>query len=109
MSKKKPEDAAALRAEIEELLVDTYSEDEQAAAWEVAFSDGVTVPFSATLLGAPITVRAFRLADSNAIQCLVVRDKREKWIGVEDMDAEGLPDDMIHVLQMYRAWVEGNY
>lgn len=38
----------AMREEIEEILVDSYGEDEQAEAWEVAFQDEVAVPFKAS-------------------------------------------------------------
>ena len=99
----------SIREEIEEILVDTYGEDEEAAAWGVAFDDGVEVPFSATLLGVPVQVTGFRAADSGAIQCEVVRDKRKRWIGVEELDEEELPEDMAHVLGLYRAWIEGAY
>jgi len=90
--------------EIDALLVDCYDEDEVTAAWEVAFEDGVQVPFAATLLGAPVTVLGFRAAASNAIQCQVQRDKTKRWIGVEDLDKEVLPADMLHYLGLYQFY-----
>ncbi len=50
-----------MRDEIDEFLVDAYGEEEQMTAWEVAFSDEIEVPFSASLLGTPVTVDGFRL------------------------------------------------
>ena len=91
-------------AEIEEILVDTYSEDEAMAAWEVTFQDDISTPFEATLLGDPVAVTAFRLSRSQAIQCHVRRENRERWVGVEDLDDESLPEDMRHVLGLYRYW-----
>ena len=95
--------------EIEEILVDCYDEQEQMAAWGVTFEDGITVPFSATLLGTPVEVIGFRTSDNDVLQAKVVRDRRERWIAVEDLDDEGLPDDMSHMLRLYRAWLEGDY
>lgn len=94
-------------AEIEEILVDTYSEDEAMAAWEVAFQDGIATPFEASLMGDLVTVMDFRLSRSNAIQCHIRRLEKERWIGVEDLDEEGLSEDMLHVLDLYRYWKGG--
>jgi len=90
--------------EIDALMVDCYDEDEATAAWEIAFEDGVQVPFEAALLGTPVTVLGFRAAASNTIQCQVQRDKTKRWIGVEDLDKEGLPADMLHYLDLYQSY-----
>lgn len=95
-------------AEIEEILVDTYSEDEAMASWEVAFQDGIATPFEASLMGDPVTVTDFRLSRTNAIQCHIRRQEKERWIGVEDLDEESLPEDMEHVLDLYRYWRGGD-
>ena len=47
---------ASLEKEIEAILVDCCGEEEERAAWEVAFTGGVAVPFSASLLGMPVEV-----------------------------------------------------
>ena len=97
--------------EIEEILVDSYGEYEQMASWEVAFTDGVEVPFQASLLGVPVEVTQFQVSDANVLQCLVTRKKenRQRWIGVEDLDDENLPEDCRHLLTLYRAWLGGDY
>jgi hypothetical protein len=100
---------ASVREEIEEILVDAYGEDEQMTAWEVAFTDGVEVPFGASLLGVPVQVQGFRVNNANALQCLVVREQRQRWVGIEDLDEEGLPQDFRHVMRLYRAWLKGDY
>lgn len=99
----------SLREAIEEILVDSYGEDEQWSAWEVAFTDEVTAPFAATLLGMPVEVQGFRLNKVNVLQCRVVREGRQRWVGIEDLDEESLPEDFRHLLTLYRAWVEGSY
>lgn len=102
---------ATIREEIEEILVDSYGEYEQMSSWEVAFTDGVQVPFEASLLGVPVEVNAFQVSDANTLQCLVVRkkEKRERWIAVEELDEENLPADCAHLLTLYLAWLEGGY
>jgi hypothetical protein len=64
-----------------------------------------------SLLGVPVEVQEFQVSDSNALQCLVVREKekRQRWIAVEDLDDENLPEDCRHLLSLYRAWLEGDY
>lgn len=99
----------SIREEIEELLVDCYDEYEQMSAWGVAFEDGVAIPFQASLLGTPVEVQGFRVNNANVVQCLVVQGERKRWIGVEDLDEEGLPADFHHVLTLYRAWIKGGY
>jgi hypothetical protein len=98
-----------MREEIDEILTDSYGEYEQASSWEVAFSDSASVPFSAALLGMPVEVQGFRINNANSIQCQVQSKKAQRWIGVEDLDEEGLPEDFQHVLKLYQAWVAGNY
>jgi hypothetical protein len=102
---------ASLRDEIDEILVDAYGEYEQMAAWDCAITEGVEIPFQATLLGMPVEVKEFRISDSNVLQCLVVREKekRERWIAVEDLDDEKLPEEFGRLLALYRAWLAGNY
>jgi hypothetical protein len=57
----------------------------------------------------PVQVGAFRLHDSGAMQCQIVRDGQERWVGVEDLDPEGLPKDFLHVLELREAWLDGDY
>lgn len=99
---------ASVREEIEEILVDCYGEHEEASAWEVAFTDGAQVPFGASLLGMPVEVRGFRISNANVLQCLVVREKHLRWVGVEGLDEEG-PEEFRHVLALYRMWMDGGY
>jgi len=102
---------ANIRDEIDEILVDAYGEYEQMAAWDCSFTEGVEVPFQASLLGMPVEVKEFRISDSNVLQCLVVREKekRERWISVEDIDDEKLPEEFGRLLGLYRSWLAGSY
>ena len=89
--------------EIEEILVDTWNEDEQIAAWEVAFQDRVALPFAATILGVPVEVREFR-SKGYHVECLAAGGGRQRWVGVESLDPDALPADFVHVLDLYRSW-----
>ena len=99
----------SVEEQIEDIVVDCYSDDEQRMAWCVTFEDEVDVPFSAPLLGEPVEVRAFRAGRNDTPQCLVARTGQtgkqvERWVGVEDLDDAGLPEDMAHILMLYRSW-----
>jgi hypothetical protein len=37
------------------------------------------------------------------------KENRQRWIAVEELDEENLPEDCGHLLALYRAWLEGNY
>ena len=102
---------ASIRDQIDEILVDAYGEYEQMSAWDCAFTEGVELPLQASLLGMPVEVKEFRISDSNVLQCLVVREKekRERWIGVEDLDDERLPEEFGRLLGLYRVWLAGSY
>jgi hypothetical protein len=100
---------ASLEEEIAAILVDCYGEEEERAAWEVAFADGVAVPFRASLLGMPVEVQGFRVNNAGVLQCQVIREKRQHWVGIEDLDEDGLPEDFRQVLKLYRAWAGGEY
>jgi len=98
-----------MREEIDAILVDSYGEQEQLSAWEVAFTDDVAVPFQATLLGMPIEVQGFRVNNANTLQCQVLREQKQRWVSAEDLDAESLPEDCRHLLELYCAWLGGDY
>ena len=100
---------ASMREQIDEILVDCHDEEEQMMAWEVAFTDDVAVPFKAALLDMPVEVLGFRVNNANAVQCQVLRDQKQRWVSVEDLDEESLPEDCRRVLKLYCAWVDGDY
>ena len=97
---------AQIQEQIEAILVDAYGEDEQASAWEVAFQDEVQTPFEAMLLGVPVRVLGFQAGRAGNIQCQAARrdGQQKRWIGVEDLDAAGLPADFVRMRTLLRAW-----
>lgn len=99
----------ATRERIEEILSDTYDEYEQLSAWEVTFQDEAETPFPAALLGVSVEVQGFQVGDNGALQCLIVWQGPKRWIGVEDLDPKGLPDDFADILGLYQTWLAGDY
>ena len=55
--------------------------------------------------------RFTKLATSScaAVPGLREKEDRQRWIAVEELDEENLPEDCGHLLALYRAWLEGNY
>ena len=95
--------------EIDEILTDCYGEDEQMSGWECTFSDGIELPFLAALLGVPVEVQGFRANYGSGLQCEILREGKSRWIGIGDLDAEGLPADFLHLLKLYRVWAGCDY
>ncbi len=43
-------------------------------------------------------VKEFRVSDANTLQRLVLRQQKQRWIAIEDLDDERLPEDCLHLL-----------
>ena len=97
------------RAEIDEILTDAYGEYEQMCAWECTFSDQVETPFRANLLGNPMEVLGFQVGASDTPQCKVQAKGKQRWIAVEDLDEEGLPENFKRYHNLYLSWLKGSY
>lgn len=105
-----------MQDEIDEILTDCYGENEGMSGWECTFSDRVEIPFPATLMGIPVEVQGFRANNANTLQCqiqcqirtLYLREEKQRWIGIEDLDEDGLPQDFRHLLALYRVWSKGS-
>ena len=100
---------SARRERIEEILTDTYDEYEQASAWEVTFQDEIQTPFRATLFGVPVEVQGFQAGGNGTLQCLVVGEGRKRWVGVQDLDPEGLSAHFADILGLYQSWLVRDY
>jgi hypothetical protein len=94
---------AGLRDEIDALVVDRYEQHEGTEASGAAFTGSVKVPFQATLSGLPVEVQDLRVSD-NTIQCEVLQDGQKRWVSVEELDAESLPEACRHMLALFGTW-----
>lgn len=99
-----------IREIIDFVSADTCSEDEVMSGWGVAFDDAGTHPFQATALGKPVTVLAFDADKSHGVRCQVQGEGiAERWVGVDALDGESLPQELRDVVEAFESWSEGDY
>lgn len=101
-------------AQIQEIIdfvtTDAYSDEEVMAGWGVALSDAAAVPFSATALGKPVSVLAFDSDPRHGIRCEIEGEGiGKRWVGVDTLDEESLPERVRAVVEAFEAWSEGDY
>jgi hypothetical protein len=93
-----------LDALIAEATVDCYDDDEQLTGLFTMIDDNLTVPFGATVLGVPVTIRKVELTVDGRIVARCVGDGVEQRIGLLDLP---LPDPAPHGaewVEAYRRW-----
>jgi len=61
---------------IEEATVDAYDESEQVGGFLVMIDDHLAVPFETTVLGVPVSVKAFDLTERGEIVAICSRGRR---------------------------------
>jgi len=54
-------------------------------------------------------VQGFQAGEDGALQCLVAGKGGKRWVGLEDLDPKGLPDDFADLLDLYQTWQAGDY
>jgi hypothetical protein len=95
---------------IDFVSTDAYDEEEVMAGWGVALDSAATRPFPATALGQEVTVLAFESDTRHGLRCEVERETGSpKWIGVDVLDFDSLPEAVQEVLEAFEAWTEGDY
>ncbi len=100
-------DPGALDELIEEILVDAYGDDEQLGAFLEAFSDRLTLPEDAFVIGEPVSVVEVDY-DGNPLRSLTAKCRREGTgehvIGLSDVRfPEG--SEGARLLAAYRKWL----
>ena len=99
-----------IREIIEFATTDAYGDDEVMAGWGVAFDDAVTLPLQARALGKPVTVLAFDSDARHGIRCEIQGEGiGKRWVGVDTLDVESLPEGAREVVEAFEAWSEGDY
>src|SRR5207248_2753311 len=99
-----------IREIIEFVSVDAYTDDEVMAGWGVALDDTGAVPFQATALGKPVTVLAFDSDSGSGLRCQIQGEgTARRWVGIDALDPDSLPEEVNEVLAAYDAWAAGTY
>jgi hypothetical protein len=99
-----------LREIIESAIVDAYDEYEQMGGWQVIFDEAVRLPIQATALGKAVQVLQFDADEDRGIRSLIDGSGiKQRWVGIDTLDAESLPEPLQEVLAAYQAWREGDY
>jgi hypothetical protein len=93
-----------IREIIEFVNMDAYSEDEVMAGWGVALEDAASLPFQAKALGKAVTVLGFESDAHHGIRCEIQgEDIKRRWIGVDSLDEESLPEEVRDVLEAFET------
>jgi hypothetical protein len=93
-----------IREIIEFVTMDAYTDDEVMTGWGVALDDAATLPIQATALGKPVTVLAFDSDARHGIRCEIQGEGiGRRWVGVDTLDLESLPEGIREVLEAFDA------
>jgi len=99
-----------IREIIDFASTDAYTDDEVMAGWGVALEDAATLPFHAKALGKPVTVLAFDSDTRHGIRCEIQGEGiGRRWVGVDTLDVESLPEGVREAMEAFEAWSEGDY
>jgi hypothetical protein len=99
-----------IREIVEFVSVDAYTEDEVMAGWSVALADAAALPFQATALGTSVTVVEFDSDARHGIRCEIQGEGiARRWVGIDTLDVESLPEAVREVLEAFEAWSGGDY
>lgn len=93
-----------IREIIEFVHTDAYGDDEVMAGWGVALEDAASLPIQATALGKPVMVLAFDADTHRGLRCEIQGEGiGRRWIGVDALDPETLPEAVRDVLEAFDA------
>jgi hypothetical protein len=99
-----------IREIVEFATTDAYDDDEVMAGWGVALADAAALPFPATALGRPVTVLGFDADPHRSLRCEIEGEGiAARWVGVDALDPESLPEGVREALEAFEAWTAGDY
>jgi hypothetical protein len=94
---------ATLEAMIEEATVDAYGDEEQLTGLYTMIEEHLAVPFTTTVLGVEVNVRAVDLTD-DGIVAVCVRGRHRQRIDLLDLPLPAPPPDGAAWIDAYRHW-----
>ncbi len=92
---------------IEEATVDAYDESEQVGGFLVMIDDHLAVPFETTVLGVPVSVKAFDLTERGEIVAICSRGRIRQPIPILDLVLPSPPPAGAEWIEAYRYWTGG--
>ena len=90
---------------IEEATIDAYDESEQVGGFLVMIDDHMAVPFETTVLGVPVSVKAFDLTERGEIVAICTRGRLRQPIPILDLVLPSPPPAGAEWIEAYRYWV----
>ncbi|MBW1601713.1 hypothetical protein JJV70_06215 [Streptomyces sp. JJ66] len=96
--------AAELEAMIEEATVDAYTEDEQLTGLFTLLEEHLAVPFTTTVLGSEVTVRAVDLTPGGRIVARCTRSGMRQAIGILELPLPSPAPEGAQWIEAYRHW-----
>ena len=93
-----------LDALIAEATVDCYGDDEQLSGLFTMIDDNVAMPFGATVLGVPVTVRDVELTVDGRIVARCIRNGMEQRISLLDLRLPDPRPDGAEWVEAFRRW-----
>ena len=92
---------------IEEATIDAYDESEQVGGFLVMIDDHLAVPFETTVLGVPVSVKAFDLTERGEIVAICSRGRIRQPIPILDLVLPSPPPAGAEWIEAYRYWTGG--
>ncbi len=96
-----------LRQMIEDATVDAHDETEQAVGFLTMLEGHLQIPFEATVLGVPVTVRRVDLTETDEIVAVCCRGKNRQAIPILSLPLPVPPPAGWEWIEAYRRWARG--
>lgn len=95
---------ARLNQMIEEATVDAYGESEQVIGFYTLIDEHLALPFEATVLGIPVTVRRLDVTERDEIVVICTRGRLRQSIPILDLPLPSPPPAGAEWIDAYRHW-----
>jgi hypothetical protein len=92
---------------IEEATADAYGESEQVVGFYTMLDEHLAVPFEATVLGVPVTVRGVDVTGRDEIVAACSRGRLRQAIPILDLVLPRPAPAGAEWIEAYRRWVRG--
>jgi hypothetical protein len=98
---------ALLRKMIAEATVDANNESEQVGGFYAMIAEHLVVPFDATVLGMPVSVKGVDLTDRDEIVAICARGRLRQGIPILGLVLPSPPPAGAEWIEAYRGWAGG--